>query len=267
MEKTLSVEERVRRAEEIYARRKNGNISTSMPYTRVSLGEGKKTNPLKKMLIQICICTLIYTGFYVIKNGEYIFTSEVVEQINNVLAYDINIEKVSEDILQYINSIRNKDVIIPEENIGASIASPDETNKENQTTDITEHEQDAGTTSQENSGEDISHPEETLGVTDEAQYTDESNNTNELLTDAEYIKRNYSIIKPLEGTITSRFGTRNPTTPTVPTYHTGIDIAREVGTKIIAAMEGEVTLVSTEGDYRKSCDNKKWRCNNTICTL
>ena len=63
------------------------------------------------------------------------------------------------------------------------------------------------------------------------------------------IKTNYSLIKPLTGTITSRFGIRNPTTPTVPKYHTGIDIAANTGTKFIAAMSGTVVQVSGEGDY------------------
>ena len=221
------------------------------------------------MIIQICICALIYTAFYVIKNGQYIFTEQVIEQINSLLAYDMNIEKVSDDILKYINDIRNKNVVIPEENkeqsnteqpnenetdVGASDARPEESNAE--TTNNIENEQTENTEQQ--------LPEEILGVTDEAQYTE---NANEWLTDVEYIKQNYSIIKPLDGTITSKFGSRNPTTPTVPTYHTGIDIARETGTKIIAAMEGNVTQVSSEGDYRKTFENTKWRCNNIICTL
>ncbi len=248
MEKTVSIEERIRRAEEIYARRKNDYIGTSTPYTRVSLGERRKANPLKKMLIQILICALIYTGFYVIKNGKYIFTGQITEQINNLLAYDMNIEKISEDILKYINKIRNKDVIIPEENkeeniseenVDVSVANIEEASETNETSEI-----------KPEIAEQLS--EEILGVTDEAQYTEDANEINQELTSPEYIKQNYSIIKPLEGTITSRFGTRNPTTPTVPTYHTGIDIAREVGTKIIAAMEGNVTQVSEEGDYRKA---------------
>ena len=67
--------------------------------------------------------------------------------------------------------------------------------------------------------------------------------------DAEYIKENYSLIKPLEGEITSRYGIRNPKIETVPKYHTGIDIARVTGTTIIASMEGTVEKVSSEGDY------------------
>ena len=68
--------------------------------------------------------------------------------------------------------------------------------------------------------------------------------------DAKYVTENKSLILPLKGTITSRYGPRNPTTPTVPKYHTGIDIAANEGTVFIASMEGTVQTVSSQGDYR-----------------
>ena len=94
--------------------------------------------------------------------------------------------------------------------------------------------------------------EETLSVTEEAKETntnEESSGISQMQVDADFIKANYSIVKPLEGEITSRFGLRNPSVETVPKYHTGIDIARVVGTVITAAMDGTVELVSSQGDY------------------
>ena len=64
--------------------------------------------------------------------------------------------------------------------------------------------------------------------------------------DAKNILETKSLIIPLKGTITSRFGVRNPKTPTVPKNHTGIDIAVNEGTVFIAAMEGIVQEVSSE---------------------
>ena len=69
--------------------------------------------------------------------------------------------------------------------------------------------------------------------------------------DAKEILANKSIILPLKGTITSRFGLRNPETPTVPKNHTGIDIAVNEGTVFIASMEGIVEDVSRERRFRK----------------
>lgn len=248
MEKTLSVEERIKRAEEIYARRKNDTTSTSIPYARVPIGEKKKIHPLRKMFIQICVCVMIYVGFYIAENGNYIFTSQLTDKIKQVLEYDMNIENVRNDILMYINKIRNKDVVIPEENKAQEITKE-------QTTENNSEEANETKTDEQNPEEQTA---ETLGIIDEPLYTEDASSISQTQMDADYIKQNYSIIKPLTGTITSKFGNRNPTTETVPKYHTGIDIAREIGTKIISAMEGEVTLVSSSGDYRKSSKNSKW---------
>ena len=78
---------------------------------------------------------------------------------------------------------------------------------------------------------------------------EEASSVSQMDEDALYIKSNFSFIKPLEGPVTSRFGLRNPTTATVPKYHTGIDIGVPEGTVIISAMEGTVELVSSIGDY------------------
>ena len=67
--------------------------------------------------------------------------------------------------------------------------------------------------------------------------------------DANFVKENISIIKPINGTISSRYGLRNPTTVTVPKNHTGIDLAETTGTKIVSATDGTVILNSSKGDY------------------
>lgn len=84
--------------------------------------------------------------------------------------------------------------------------------------------------------------------------------------DAEYIKKNYKFKVPLKGSITSRYGKREKT-EIISAYHYGIDIGANIGTIITAAMEGTVTLVSSEGDYRKSYRNKQRRRYDKICPL
>ena len=86
--------------------------------------------------------------------------------------------------------------------------------------------------------------------------SDNSEITTETLTeeqqlqkDAEEITAKINFIKPLVGTITSRFGWRDPEVSSVSKYHTGIDIAANEGTDIIAATRGKVILASSEGAY------------------
>ena len=67
--------------------------------------------------------------------------------------------------------------------------------------------------------------------------------------DANSVKSTVSFIKPVVGTISSRFGMRNPTTPTVPKNHTGTDISATIGTKVVSATDGTVILASSQGDY------------------
>ena len=78
---------------------------------------------------------------------------------------------------------------------------------------------------------------------------DEDNKQEEPLTDDEYIKTNFSLIKPVEGVVSSEFGLRDVANPIVSKNHTGIDIAANTGTVIKAAMDGTVTVSSTVGEY------------------
>ena len=73
--------------------------------------------------------------------------------------------------------------------------------------------------------------------------------------DAEYVKEKYSFKLPLKGVITSRYGSREAT-EIVSANHKGIDIGANTGTAIYAAMEGTVSLVSSEGDYGKHVEIK-----------
>ena len=76
-------------------------------------------------------------------------------------------------------------------------------------------------------------------------------NQNEL--DIEYLKTNYSFIKPVTGVVTSNYGKREET-EVVSANHQGIDIGTNEGTAIYASMEGVVTVASSEGEYGKHID-------------
>lgn len=228
MERVLSQDERIRRAEELYARRKmQANCRTSATVNVEDVNTNKIT---KKMLRQFIICVIIYISFYTIKNIPTLVPQEVMYKISDVLEYDINIQEVYENFNSYINSKsqeQNNEGLIEE-----TLAVSD--NEE-----IIEE-------SVNNINQESIKPAQAV---EETQVIEESSSLSQMEIDAQYIKANCSIIKPLEGEITSRFGMRNPTVPTVPKYHTGIDIARVVGTVIISAIEGEVEVVSSQGDY------------------
>lgn len=95
---------------------------------------------------------------------------------------------------------------------------------------------------------------ETKQLTEEEQNIIKINNTT-------------SFIKPTQGIISSKYGLREQATGRVPKNHTGVDIAANAGTKIISATDGEVVLVSQQGDYRKSYKSPNWRSKCIICTL
>lgn len=77
-----------------------------------------------------------------------------------------------------------------------------------------------------------------------------SQNVTEKITTEEVEKKeDYSFIKPLDGTITSFFGERNSTNPSVSKFHTGIDISASEDTSIQSSISGKVILVSAKGNY------------------
>ena len=234
IERALSQEEKIRRAEEIYNRRRNQN-GRREEYATLNLGEKREYGLFKRMTLQIIVCLMLYLAFWAVQNSNVIFSEQVLNKTREIMSYDININQIRDVALEYINKLKNIGVIIPVEN--------QETGEQKTEENINNQEQ-----SQELQG--ILEQSAQIVLEQETLYKEEASSISQIQEDADYIKQNYSFIRPIEGgTISSRFGSRNPTTPTVPKYHTGIDIAANTGTDIVAAMEGKVTQVSSVGDY------------------
>ena len=247
MERVLSADERIRKAEEIYARRKLQ--AESRKSATVNVDDRNNNKLVKKLIIQFILCLIIYISFYAIKNIPNLVPQEVMYKISDILEYDINIQELYNNFKGYITDKEEK------------TQQTEENQTENQNNTLVEDTLSATDTVNTEitngiGGSSEIPNEETQNA--ETRTVEESSSISQMEIDAEYIKANYAIMKPLEGEITSRFGLRNPTVPTVPKYHTGIDIAEVTGTVILAAMEGDVELVSSEGDLRKSCKNNKW---------
>lgn len=72
---------------------------------------------------------------------------------------------------------------------------------------------------------------------------------NQMLDDAQYVKENYEFVIPADGTITSEFGCRISDNEIISSYHTGLDIAANTGTKIYAAHNGTVIMSKLFSTY------------------
>ena len=216
MEKVLTPEERIRKAEISYYGRQNKQQFNN----QVKVGAGakgiqrKKHTFLSTFFIQLLSASLIFGTIHIYQN-QNIMGVNVKTKIKEIINYEIKIPQIinqenSETKIENISSGKEINQTLPEEKIEETLAAV----------------------------ETVSTPE----------IIEEASSINQMQENAKYIKENYSIAKPLEGQITSRYGVRNSSYANVTKYHTGIDIAENTGVAIYAAMEGTVELVSTQGD-------------------
>lgn len=223
MERTMSVEEKIRRAEQIYERRKQGS---DKQIATVSVNNEKKDiRLLKKMIVQILICISIYLIIYFINNSEYVFSKDFINKINEVLSYDVNFMDLYNTIKDQYNKI---------------IVNNNEQEQPEQTKEQEEN------TTQDGIGGAVEDLQNTSDVKEET--TKELSQSEQ---DIINVKNTTTFIKPIEGIISSKYGQRDTATGRVPKNHTGTDIAANLGTKIKSATDGEVVLASEEGDYGK----------------
>ena len=231
MERTMTVEEKIRRAEQIYERRKQG-IDKPIETINISKNNKKDIRLLRKMIIQILVSALIYCVIYIIQSNRYVFSEDFTNKINEILSYDTNfieLYNISKDKVQdIVNKIFTNNSIINKEN--------SENNQENGNKNTTDG-------NQEN--------QETNAIGGANEDEADKQNLSQEEQDIANIKNTTSFIKPIDGTITSEFGQRDTATGRVPKNHTGTDIGANLGTKIKSATDGEVVLASEEGDYGK----------------
>lgn len=229
MERTMSVEEKIRRAEEIYQRRKQGEVRQ---VAKVDITKEKKDMKLfKKMLIQMLICIAIYLVIYTINNSNYVFSEDFINKANEILSYDTNFYDIYQNTKNYIEGVFKKNDEGKEKN--------EAENKEEQNNEQ----------SSEENINDIN--QEAIGGAEEVKENNESKELSQEEQDIINIKNTTTFIKPVEGVISSKYGIRESATGRVPKNHTGTDIAANLGTKIKSATNGEVVLASNEGDYGK----------------
>lgn len=256
MERSLSSEERIRRAEEIYYRRRMQN-GVRVPTSNVNT----KTKPdyylFKKMILQILICLFIYFIFYLVKNSNYLFSEDVIQKTKEFLSYDINLQAVYDQVGNYYNEhIKgllegNKEQEDKKEEEGNGENVKEEGNEEENTNVQGEEKKEETNNTQVEGGIGGGEEGSNLLENEILQTSADEEQTkplSQMEIDANEIKANYSFILPLKGTTTSRFGPREAT-EIVSANHAGIDIGVNEGTVFVASMEGKVTYVSSQGGY------------------
>lgn len=253
MERTITAEERIRRAEEIYQRRRMQN-DIKVPTSQMNANNKLEYRMFKKLILQILICLLIYFIFYLIKNSNYIFSEEVLNKTRQFLSYDINFQGIYLQAEKYYND--NLREILYKENQNNNIN--EEVNEEVNE----EQNSESGGIGGGEEGVELLNNEIEQTSADEIQENVNQEPLSQMEIDANDIKANYSLILPLKGTVTSRFGTRTPT-DIVSANHAGIDIGVNEGTVFVASMEGTVTNVSSEGSY----GNHVYIQNGDVTTL
>ena len=255
MERTISPEERIRRAEEIYNRRRSSNgIRVSSDKVNSSK---KQISLFKKMLMQLAICSVIYIIFYLIKNTNYIFSEDVINKTREFLSYDINFGNIQSSISSFWNDNKDKFNFFgifgdeQEDTTTNEVQANDLQSEANEILNetINNNEIDETNADENNNAIGIGGAETNEIVEEDS--TDEQKSQSEL--DIEYLKEKYSFIVPVTGTITSRFGKREET-EVVSANHQGIDIGANEGTPIYASMDGTVEVASEEGEYGKHID-------------
>ena len=280
MERVISPEERMRRAEEIYYKRREQGVRVTT--TSVNLGKENKVSLGKKMIIQIIVCLFIYLAFWMIKGYNNVFSENVINNTRAVLSYDINFVNMYNQCKEYFNKnfnniIKNNETNTTEQNnnensekmegnmenneannIENGVENSEETAKENNeekveekieentTEEINENKADENTTDNGVGGGNETQQNSEHDGTQKAKL--DSENKTQTDQDVEYIKQNFSIVKPIEGSITSKFGDREET-EIISAFHQGVDIGASTGTVIHAAMEGTVVAASYSGDY------------------
>lgn len=243
MEKIISTEERIRRAEEIYQRRRNQGVR--LTGNTVNISSKPDVSLFKKMVCKIIICIIIYSVFYMIKNSGDLFSQDILNKTKEVLSYDMNIKVMYDKTIDYFKGLN---INFNEINENEVKKDNNENNNEEQTQN-NDSQTEGETNNQDGNGQDASS---TLGVGGGSEISSEETSTQEqksqMEIDAQYVKDNYKIALPLKGTITSRFGPRTPSS-IISANHAGIDIGVNEGTKIVSAMDGKVMISSSQGDY------------------
>lgn len=228
MERIISEEDRIRRAEEVASRRRN-----RIPAESINVPTNNKPSLMRKLFCQVLSSICIFGILYFLSQNN----SQAMELIKPVLSEDTDFNQIYTRLDGFIknigNEMRNVETIDSNEVENNSV-----TDVQNNLANDIQMESNVTTVS---SVQDVQNSDEGMGGGNESI-------DSETDLDVIYIKKNGSFIKPISGRITSGYGPRTPTN-IVSANHAGVDIGANTGADIVASMEGKVEVVSSQGDY------------------
>ena len=194
----------------------------------------------RRSSIQILLCVLIYLVFSLIKEANYLFSENVISKTKEFLSQDINFEVISSRVNEFWQNNKDKFSIFTN-NEEQNVNNEHNTNVEN-----------INQNTENNTSQNEQANNETTGIggasSTENNQVDENTKKSQMEIDAEYIKKNFELQLPVKAKVTSAYGKRE-SDEIVSADHSGIDLGVVVGTTVLAAMEGTVTVVSNEGEY------------------
>lgn len=234
----ISEADKIRRAEEIYYRRRYNK-----DYRSVNNEPQRKNRGFIPWFIgKVVYISLIVCCVYAYNNKEYLLSDQFKKDFESFINQPVNMNQIME--------------IFDNQNYNQMVEKNETNEKKENNESANEIVENSITYVNEISTEIIK-------ATYLKNYTDNSNNNiknnktininnkEKKLTTAQIIKSKCKFKFPIKGTVTSRFGNRTSTYKNVSKNHTGIDISAKYGTYIRSAIEGKVIEVSSVGNYGK----------------
>lgn len=193
MERALSQDERIRRAEEIYARRQNLRERTKRATVNIS-SQTKNFRLLKRVILQAVICVLIYFIFYLINTTNYSFSEVTLNKTEELITKDVDFiaiyNNIFNSISNYISGLFGKNGNTEEENSSTAEGESAENDESVENSDNVEKENTEGAETKQDTNESIA-----LNTNEED--TDQEEIAEVEISETDRIKQKYSFVLPV----------------------------------------------------------------------
>lgn len=223
----ISEAEKIKKAEEIYLRRRMGQ--------NVRANENIRKNSFFKWLIKnVIYIMLIIACIHGYNNREYFLSEKFKNDFNSFINTKIN----ARDFIRKLYTNKEENVENLKENEEKSLEKLEENSNENKESSL-------------KNDEKIIYVSNISGKSLDESYKKKEEENIKNIGIQEYVKLRCTFKRPIKGVVTSRYGIRNSKYKNVSKHHTGIDIGANTGTDIYSSIEGNVIEVSSKGNYGK----------------